>query len=149
MKKVLMTVAITLIASVSFACDDYTKEETVCVTCPAGAKGEKGDPGVGVPGPQGEPGIPGRDGATVYREDSNADAGIAGAMAMARIGHARLGGEVVGIGLANFDGENAIALGLEKSWKTNTRSFNEVSIGVAGFVASDTSGVAGSVNLHF
>ena len=78
------------------------------------------------------------------------DAGLSGTMAMSQLDHARQGGSVVSAGLATYEGENALAVGVGKSWKLSGPNVNEVVLGVAGFVgSSNTTGAAASVGIHF
>jgi hypothetical protein len=74
-------------------------------------------------------------------------------MAMAQIDHARNNGMVLGVGAANYESGNALALGVGKAWNGSGK-VKEYTAQAAVFIAnssgSDSStGVAGSVNIHF
>jgi hypothetical protein len=117
-----------------------------------GAKGDTGRAGTGYPGADGINGTNGTNGVdgASFTDSAKYEGGIAGSMAMARIDHARNNGSMVGLGVANFGSENALALGVGKSWTVNNyKALNEVTADVAGFISNDANGVAGSLNFHF
>lgn len=156
---------------------DKPKPPGTCITCPtgpagpagpagptgpvgpAGVDGKDGAPGVagvngkdgkdGAPGVNGVNGVDGKDGVASYKDSDKYEGGIAGAMAVAQIDHARNNGTMVGIGLASFESEEALAFGAGKSWMVNGEVVNEITLGVAGFISEETEGVGASLNFHF
>jgi hypothetical protein len=103
----------------------------------------------GAQGAQGVAGANGKDGKDAYLDSDQYKGGIAGAMAIGRIDHAKNNGYMVGAGLASFESENALAIGVGKSWLIKGEVVEEITFDVAGFVSDHSDGVAGSLNFHF
>lgn len=138
-----------ILGSSAFATSDKS-----CFTCPPGPAGPQGMPGTdgvngtngkdGTDGTNGTNGRDGIDGKNAYFDDSKYESGVAGAMAMSRLGHAFKDKMVAGVGIANFESENSIAIGVGKNWN------DKISVDVAGFLATeDVTGVAAAINFHF
>ena len=121
-------------------------------TGPAGTNGVDGKDGLnGTNGATGATGATGKDAVVSrdYYEHDKYKGGVAGAVAIAQIDHAKNGGMMLGAGIASFEGEEALAIGGGKSWKLNGEILDEVVLGAAGFISEDTEGVGASMSFHF